>query len=102
MDKKSIFVHRPDDIPRQEHWAIIEGSSVHHEEAGVWAPGHGYPAYSEDIINYHAFFDENEFLGELTHKFNSPYGADKVVGIHVDKLYTKQTVIKVVEQVLPK
>jgi hypothetical protein len=101
MEKKSVFVHKPDDIPRQEHWAIIEGSYVHHAEEGVWAPGHGYPAYTEDVISYQAFFNEKEFLDELTHKFNAAYGSDRVVGIHVNKLYTKQTVIKVVEQELP-
>ncbi len=91
---ESISVDSPDKIPRKEHWAIIEGSSVSHEESGVWAPGHGYPAYSEKIITYRAYFNEAEFIEELTHKFNSSYSSS-VIGIHVDSYYTKQTSVKV-------
>lgn len=96
--KKSIFVDSPDKIPRQEHWAIIEGSSVHHEESGVWAPGHGYPAHNENVITYQAFFNEDEFTRELERKFSSLYCKESTIGIHVSGYYIKKTTVQAIKQ----
>src|SRR3954470_11089049 len=96
----SKYVSRPEQVPMTEHWAIITGSSVYHEEQGVWAPGHGYPAHSEDVIQYQAFDNEKEFLDELQHQVSSAakysYSSKNILGIHVDKIYTSKTVVQIV------
>lgn len=92
----NVYVHNIGDIPKQEHWAIINNSSVHHEAVGVWAEGHGYPEHTEKIIEYAAFLNEKDFVAAMEKEFNSMYPRD-IIGIHVDKIYTKQTTIKVVQ-----
>lgn len=90
------YVHRPQDIPKDEHWAIIRGSSVHHDAVGVWAPGHGYPEHTEQVIEYEVYLKEEDFINAMEHEFNSSYPRD-IIGIHVDKLYTKHTSVKAVQ-----
>lgn len=103
METRSRFVSTPEEVPRQEHWAIIEGTAVHHEsdERSRTNPGHGYPAYTENIITYQVFFNKEEFETALQGKFNKVYGKP-VMGIHVDKIYVSQTVVKVLETPLTK
>ena len=36
--KSVVYVHKAEQIPTVEHWALIETSSVHVEAVGVWAP----------------------------------------------------------------
>ena len=51
------------DMLTEPHWAIVTYSSVHHEgdERSRTNPGHGYPAYSEEIVKYQSFTDEDEW-----------------------------------------
>lgn len=88
-----FYVDNLDKMPKVKHWAIIRGSSVHHEEHGVWAPGHGYPAYSESIVTYEAFLKEEEFTQALEKEYNSTYPKD-AIGISVDGIYKKHVTIK--------
>lgn len=91
-----VFVHRSEEVPKQEHWAIISNTSVHHEAHGVWAPGHGYPEHTEDIVEYTAYLNEEDFIVAMEKEFNSTYPRS-IIGIHVNKVYTKQTTVKVVQ-----
>jgi hypothetical protein len=91
------YVRSPSDIPSQEHWAIIKGSSVHHEgdERSRTAPEHGYPAYTEQIVEYEAYLTEEKFKQAMEHKLSSPY-PEHVIGIHIDKVYTSKMKIELV------
>ncbi len=52
-----------DRMPKTQHWAVITYGSVHHagDERSRTNPGHGYPAYSEEIVKYQAFSSEDEW-----------------------------------------
>jgi hypothetical protein len=89
-----IYVHKAEDIPQREHWAIITSSSVHVPAAGVWAPGHGYPEHDEKYVEYAAYFDEEAFKAELARQSTNSYRT--VRGIHVSKTYTTRTVTEAV------
>lgn len=49
-----IKVKTTNDVPVGKHFAVLiyGKTSVYHEESGVWAPGHGYPAYTEEVNNF--------------------------------------------------
>jgi len=44
-------------MPNEPHFAIITYDSVYHQgdERSRTNPGHGYPAYSEEVVKYQAF-----------------------------------------------
>lgn len=95
--RTSKYVHSLDEVPIGPHWVIIKGTNIYHEEHGVWAPGHGYPAYTEKTIRYYQVFDnEQEFIAEMEYQLGSQYITDSVLGLHIDKVYTKETKVKVV------
>jgi hypothetical protein len=104
MSRNSVFVHSPNEMPKGEHWAIIEGTSVYipGDERSRTNPGHGYPASTENYITYQAFTDKKEFETELAHKIecgNRWGGALKsVVGIHVQGVYEPKTHIEFTEK----
>ena len=56
-----------DKFPWIKHWAIIEFSQVHHEgdQRSRDFPGHGYGAYTEDVISYQAYTDKNEWIMKI-------------------------------------
>jgi hypothetical protein len=56
-----IHVNKAEHIPTVEHWAIIRNTSVFIPDEGVWAPGHGYPAHTDNYITYVAYLDRAEF-----------------------------------------
>jgi hypothetical protein len=82
-----VYVSSPDKVPKGPHWAIIRGSSVHHEAVGVWAPGHGYPAHTEAIVTYEAYLTEDKFKEALESNAKSSY-PDKVIGIYISHSYS--------------
>lgn len=71
------------------------------DERSRIAPGHGYPEHTEHYATYEAFVDEGEFIAALEVRLSSDRTA-VMVGIHVDKIYTAKTVIKVIENDLQK
>lgn len=60
--------YTPGSIPETEHWAVVNETTtqVRHEgdERSRTHPGHGYPAYTEDIhsLSYEAFPTESAAL----------------------------------------
>lgn len=54
-------------IPSKSHYAIITTSTVYHDggERSRTNPGHGYPVYSEEVINYEAFEELEDFEAEV-------------------------------------
>ena len=70
-------------MPKNEHWAIVTYSSVHHagDERSRTNPGHGYPAYNEEIVKYQAYdnmVDWKEAIYELKMR-NDSFQAMKVI-----------------------
>jgi hypothetical protein len=65
-------------IPKVDHWAIIEDGSVHipGDERSRTNPGHGYPASTEYYCTYTAYLDKAEWalaIHDLTFpKYGSP------------------------------
>lgn len=60
-------------IPKTEHWAIIIQGSVYipGDERSKTNPGHGYPEYYQEIIEYKAFEDFEEFKFEVARLTNT-------------------------------
>lgn len=56
------YIHSKNALPASTHYAAIVFSSVYHEsdERSRTAPGHGYPAHSEDVCQYIAFRDKDD------------------------------------------
>src|ERR1700688_5070329 len=91
-----IYCRSADDIPKKEHWAIIHSCSVSipGDQRSREAPGHGYPAHTEQFIGYEAYDNEKEFTEALTKEAGRIY-QPPFIGIHVDHTYGTKTVITV-------
>lgn len=96
----------PNDVPQGHHYAIIiyKHQRIHHEgdERSRTNPGHGYPAYDEDVqINEHyVTTDKQEWedkIVELTEKQrSSPYWTEKFSAFEVSGTANVKTAIEVV------
>ena len=81
------------DIPNQEHYAVLRQRVQHifHEgdERSRAIPGHGYPAYTEEIksIDYMVFVTKEDLDNYLRFHHN-----DVIKVIHVQPLEIKITV----------
>lgn len=55
-------------IPDQEHWAIITTSQTYvpGDERSRTNPGHGYPEYYMETINYESFTNFDQFTERVT------------------------------------
>lgn len=84
MAKPQIFVHIPSDIPKGEHWAIIESRilTIPGDERSRTNPGHGFPASTEQYISYEAFLNEDDFKEELLKRLGRVSSRD-ARGLHV-------------------
>lgn len=86
MDKNMKYVSTKSNMPQKPHWAIIVFTSVYipGDERSRSAPGHGYPAHSENVVNYIAFTDEEEWKAEINRSMTSTYGKrDNFIAVHV-------------------
>ena len=54
-------------MPKGPHWAIVTYGSIHHsaDQRSIDNPGHGYPAYSEEIVKYQAFEVEDDWKEQI-------------------------------------
>ena len=70
-------------MPTGPHWAVVTYDSVYHagDQRSIDHPGHGYPAYSEEIVKYQAFTDEEEWKETIRdyEARNITYSAMKVL-----------------------
>lgn len=78
------YAHQPSDIPKSEHWVILEGSSVTipGDERSRTNPGHGYPESTERFMSYEVYLTKEKFEAALSEKLSSRWGKP-CVGIHV-------------------
>lgn len=92
----AIFVHTKDEMPKVEHWAIFEFSTVHipGDERSRTNPGHGYPAEDRPFVTYKAYLNEADWekaVEELAGKvFGTSFVAAKVTPAQI------QTITKIV------
>ena len=93
----AIFVSKKEDMPKVEHWAIFEFSTIHipGDERSRTNPGHGYPAEDRPFVSYKAYLAEADWekaVEELASKVfpSAPFVAAKIVPAEV------QTVTKIV------
>lgn len=58
------------DIPKADHFAILEFTVVHTpgDERSRTHPGHGYPASSENMARYYAYTDRDEWEADVSEK----------------------------------
>jgi hypothetical protein len=70
------YVHDLKDIPGELHWAIVEIASVHIEgdERSRTNPGHGYPARTENYLNYEVYLTREKWVGAIQERETSKYG----------------------------
>ena len=63
----SKYCNQREDVPKEDHFAIIEFSSIYIEgdERSRTCPGHGYPARNEPVSKYIAFTDQEEWANEV-------------------------------------
>lgn len=96
-----MTVQRIEDIPVGEHWAIIEVTTftVPGDQRSRDAPGHGYPAHTEQQITYRAYTDEAAFLTEMKSLLTGQYTKHRNVrGIHVQGTYAPITTVQLEEK----
>ena len=93
------FVHSPSDLPKGEHWAIIEGTSVTipGDERSRTNPRHGYPESIQQYITYEAFTDRVKFEEELKRRLSLSSYFRNIRGIHVKGSYEATTEIRLSE-----
>jgi len=58
---------KPDDVPDQKHFVILEFRSIHipGDKRSIQSPGHGYGAHSEHSTDYRYTFDQDEWHDEI-------------------------------------
>lgn len=80
--KARKYCNTSSDVPKDEHYAIIEFSSIYipGDERSQTNPGHGYPASSEPVSHYIAFTDKEAWQAEVVEKTNRK---DNFVALHV-------------------
>lgn len=76
-----------DDVPKGEHFAIIEFDSiwVPGDERSRTHPGHGYPEHTEPKVNYIVFADEKAWREDIAERVNPRFGTDRKnwIPVHV-------------------
>jgi hypothetical protein len=70
------FVRTSSDIPDCEHYAIMKDDGVHipGDERSRTNPGHGYPAHTQDFIDYQVFLTKEKLLEKIKELETTLYG----------------------------
>ena len=75
------YVRGKEDFPTGPHLAIIEFSSIYIEgdARSKSCPGHGYPAHTENTINYmwYPIDKREEWIAEIYERMNPKFGSKK-------------------------
>jgi hypothetical protein len=73
------------DVPTDEHYAILEFSSIHipGDQRSIDAPGHGYPERIEQVVKYIVFETRAEWEKEIGRRMASPFQCDRFVPLFV-------------------
>lgn len=81
--KTSTYCSNGGDVPKGEHYAIIEFGQIYIEgdDRSKKNPGHGYPGGYESTVKYIAYTDINEWTAEITRRQKDSFYKDKFVAI---------------------
>ena len=88
------YVTKKDDLPTEPHWAILkyESFTVPGDERSRTNPGHGYPAHTEYVVKYEAYFTEESFLEAIQELEEAKYGRTSYTALKVEPLKIEKTV----------
>ena len=88
------FVTTKQKFPTEPHWVILKFSSINipGDERSRTAPGHGYPAHRESVVNYEAYLTEEKFLAAVQYLGEEKYGRTNYVAMKVDPLKITKTI----------
>ena len=84
------WAHKIEDIPSEEHYAIIEFGSIYipGDERSRTNPGHGYPAETRTTIEYIMFEDEETWEEEIRKRLDRNEKNWKAVVVKPAKIET--------------
>jgi hypothetical protein len=73
------------DIPKTEHYAIVENRSVFipGDQRSIDFPGHGYPASTEHFLEYVAYTEKEEWEAEIKKRLTATYGDKNFLALKV-------------------
>jgi hypothetical protein len=71
---------------------VRKAEDIHVPDEGVWAPGHGYPAHTENYVSYEAYLDKAEFEESVAAETKDRYPGNTFRVVHVTPLKIETTV----------
>jgi len=89
------FISTQKDMPKEKHWAIIEYSTVHipGDQRSIDCPGHGYPAHTQSIVKYEAYFTEEKWLNQIEYReTQSSYNKKEYTALVVNPVVVEKRV----------
>ncbi len=88
-----VFVSTKDKFPSAPHWAILKFSTTHvpGDERSRTNPGHGYPAHTENNVDYQAYYTEEKFMSALQ-QLEDGFSKGNYVAFKVEPLTIKTTI----------
>lgn len=96
MYDRRKWCSNPEDVPKTEHFAIIEFGSiwVPGDERSRTNPGHGYPEHTESKIDYIVFSDEASWKQDIADRVSPKFGSPQKnwVAVHVKPAQVKTEV----------
>jgi len=79
------YCHNTSEVPKTEHYAIIENRSVSipGDQRSIDFPGHGYPASTEHFLEYVAYTEKQEWEDEIKKRLSATYGDKNFLALKV-------------------
>lgn len=79
----SKTIERVSDLPKAQHWAIIEEGqyTIPGDERSRTNPGHGYPESTERYLKYHTFENEEQVILWIEQHNRHTRGAYRVIQV---------------------
>ena len=96
----AIFVSKKEDMPQQEHWAILKFTTIHipGDERSRTHPGHGYPAGNEPVVKYEAYLMREDWEAAIQELEKERIGSPQYVAVKVSKPATTTVRVDVIEE----
>ncbi len=68
MSNYPQYIHNKNDVPTGEHFVILEFSSISipGDQRSRDAPGHGYPAHTEETVTYIVYKTQEDWKAEIS------------------------------------
>ena len=85
------FVHSVNEVPKDEHYAIILNDSIYipGDERSKTCPGHGYPASTKQVVSYEVYLTKEKLMESIQDLENPKFGYKK------DYVVIKVTPVKI-------